>query len=113
MSTGKVKRKQIKDFAHEIDDHKASPEAKRGKVPRTHKTTGEIEMVKGARRVSIGTSGYINNVDDDFQVEFYIKIGDDLWQMTNIYYEYNQQHRHIFYNSEKTIDVGIAVIKEL
>ena len=118
MATKKVKKKQIKDFAHKVDSvgsHKPATEQDKGKLVRANKDTGEIEFVRGTRVVDIsGYSGYINNVDADYQVEFYRR-KTGTWTLINLFHNYSPTHKHLYWQSQIEMigNDSIAVIKQV
>ncbi len=119
MATKKTKKKQIKDFAHEIDDpkgHKASPEDKRGKVVTTSLTTGEIELIDATKVVPIsGMAGDIPGVKPKYQIEFYkrVQVDPERWELVNLYHRYRSDLSRIHWKSNNEIEYGKAIIKEL
>lgn len=115
MSTAKVKKKQIKDFGHQIDDplsHSVAPEGKRGRLVKTNAITGEIELVEGTKMISIaGFSGYISNVNPGFQIEFYTRENNNL-TLLNLSYRYREVHSDIYWTNSFSISNGLAIIKQ-
>ncbi len=117
MATKKVKKKQIKDFAHEIDDvkgHKAVSGDKKGKLVRTNAETGEIELVEGARMEHVsGTSWYISNVPPSYQAEMYRLDATGNMSLFNVYMKYFPGDKMLYVESSINIDDGRVVIKQV
>lgn len=117
MATAKVKKKQIKDFAHEVDEisgHKASPVGKRGKLVRTNAETGEIELVDGARsEVLSGTSWLVQNVPANYQFEFYRKDASGNYTLFNVYHKYFPAIKTLEIISQIDVSDAMAVIKQV
>lgn len=117
MSTGKLKRKQVKDFVHEVDDpkgHKSSPVGKRGKLVRTNKDTGAIELIEGTRvEVLSGEHFYVNNVPAKYQFEFYRKDASGNHTLFNVYHKYFPASKILEIKTEVEVQGAIAVIKQV
>ena len=117
MATKKVKRKQVKDFTHEIDDvkaHKAVTGDKKGKLVRTNETTGEIELVEGAREEVIsGLSWYIPNVLPKYQAEVYRIDATGNMELFNVYTKYFPAEKTLYVESGTRINEGRVVIKQI
>jgi hypothetical protein len=116
MPTAKIKKKQILNFDHQIDDaasHSAAPVNKRGKLVKTNSVTGAIELIDGVRQhYYAGLAGFIQNVEPGFQIEFYLE-NEGVLKLINISYEYIEEHKHIAWISNYQIPLGIAIIKQI